>query len=203
MPSINAIGPNSQPPDRVRWWQYLLAILLVLGGLALATWIIRSAVKTFTALPQGTSAAIVTGSATVLVAVVTVLVSRYFERRSNAEQAQRDKRIPVYEDFVKGLLDLIGATRSPEDRKDPSPKDVYEIFARFTEQLLVWGSDDVIREWVTYRNELNNASTDEDNLRNLLRLEDLFLAIRRDLGLRSKSLRRGDLLRLWINDLDD
>jgi hypothetical protein len=188
----------------VRWWQWVLALGLVVVVCGVGYWLIRATVRTYGALSDSAAAAIATASATVLVALVTLMGSRYLEGRANRRQEQQAKRIPVYEKFVAGILDIIGATRAPGDRAEPTPENVYPVFGRFTESLVIWGSDDVIREWVDYRAAIFTApgdATPEEQVKSLLLLEDLFLAIRRDLGLRNKSIRRGDILRLWINDL--
>lgn len=185
-----------------RWWQYILSFALVAGLAALVVWLLVAVVQALRGLPQATSSAMITASATLLVALTTVLVTRYFERRGVRERGQQEKRIPVYEEFVTGMLDLIGATRPPDKRTEPTAETIYPVFARFTERLIVWGSDDVIREWVDLRGAFMTANSDKDNVANLYRLENLFLVIRKDLGLSNNKLQKGDLLRLWINDFE-
>lgn len=196
-----SLGEDRSAARNASWWQVVLSLLLVAGLVAVLVWLVVQAGRGLAGLPQPTSSAIVTASATVLVALASVLVTRYFERRGVREREQQAKRIPVYEEFVTGMLDLIGATRPPEKRGEPTPEETYVVFARFTERLIIWGSDAVIREWVDLRGAFISAESDADNIRNLYRLEELFLVIRRDLGLSDKALQRGDLLRLWINDL--
>lgn len=186
----------------VKWWHTVLALVLVAVGVVSALWIIRAAVRTFLDLDNAVATAIVTVSGTVLVAVLSVLITRAFERRRDRETAQRQKQSPVYEEFIAGVLDLIGATRPPDARGEATVEEVYEIFSKFTERLVVWGSDDVIKAWVNYRYRLMQQGEDsEQAMENMFLMETLFLQIRRDLGLRNKRLRRGDLLRMWINDL--
>lgn len=198
--SVSLDGSQSVA-TKARWWQVALSLALALGLAVLVVWLLIQTARGLAALPQPMSSAIVTASATVLVALASVLVTRYFERRSAREREQQSKRIPVYEEFVTGMLDLIGATRPPVKRSEPTPEETYAVFARFTERLIIWGSDAVVREWVDLRASFLSAETDEDNIQNLFRLEALFLVIRKDLGLSDKALKPGDLLRLWINDL--
>ena len=74
----------------------------------------------------------------------------------------------------------------------------------FMQKLLLWGSDDVVREFVAFQKEaMAQADTEEGvRLASLLALERLMLAMRRDLGHKNKGLNEGDLLRTFINDWD-
>jgi hypothetical protein len=195
---------------KVAWWQFVLVAVLTVGLVLGVVWFVRGSVSTFTHLPSGTATAIVTGSVTFLVAIVGILVSRFLERRSNREREQQEKRVPVYEEFVSGLLELMGATRASsaegesegEAESGTGVQDANAFLARFTERVIIWGSEDVVREWVSFRKANSASNSGQENFENLYRLESLLLVMRRDLGLRNKKLERGDLLRLWINDLD-
>jgi len=81
-------------------------------------------------------------------------------------------------------------------------KKIVEIIGSFTEEILVWGSDEVVKTWVEFRYaNWEEGSDGRASHENLFRLEELFLALRKDLGLKNKKLDKGDLLRLFVNDL--
>jgi hypothetical protein len=74
-------------------------------------------------------------------------------------------------------------------------------FGSLTENVIVWGSDAVLKEFGEFRVASLQTQT-AGPLATLATLEDLMLAIRRDLGYRNSKIERGDLLRLFINDLE-
>lgn len=80
-----------------------------------------------------------------------------------------------------------------------------EFLRGFTQKLLVWGSDEVLREYVSFQKMATlGAETEGMNPRaSLLSLEQLMLAMRKDLGHKNKGLDPGDLLRTFVNDWDD
>jgi hypothetical protein len=129
---------------KAAWWQFVLGALLTVGLVAGVIWLVRGSVSTFAHLPSGTATAIVTGSVTVLVAIGSILASRFLERRSNREREQQEKRVPVYEEFVSGLLELIGATRAStaegegEAESGAGGLDANAFLARFTERVIIW-----------------------------------------------------------------
>jgi hypothetical protein len=74
-----------------------------------------------------------------------------------------------------------------------------DALVRFTQGLIVWGSNDVIRKFGTFR----NVSTKDPDAAALAKsLEDVLLSIRSDLGHSSSGLKRNDLLRLLITDIE-
>ena len=66
---------------------------------------------------------------------------------------------------------------------------------------MVWGSDDVLREFIAYRRFIVNRAEDQP-AEVLFAYENLVATIRSDLGHKNKDLKRGDVLSLFINDID-
>lgn len=76
--------------------------------------------------------------------------------------------------------------------------------AWITEHLVVWGSDDLLLAWNRFRNSSIQAVHNEGPDFNILfEVENLLLAIRKDLGHANKGVNRGKILGLFINDIDD
>jgi hypothetical protein len=65
--------------------------------------------------------------------------------------------------------------------------------------MIVWGSDSVLRAFGEFR--IASLKQPEGLIQLMAALEDLMLAIRKDLGYKNAKIVRGDLLRLFINDL--
>lgn len=78
-----------------------------------------------------------------------------------------------------------------------------EILINFSKKLTLWGSNEVIRKWIEIR-ELNSQSNSNANaIDNLFLLEEVIFLIRKDLGQKNSNLEKGDILRFFINDIDD
>jgi hypothetical protein len=185
-----------------RQWPAVVLGIVSLVLLAAGTYFaLRTVFRTFTSLESGVATAVVTAATTVLVAVVTTFFGRYLEQRQAAQRAQQERRIPVYEDFIKGMLDVMGATVAPKQRQPMTEDRVLQVLAPFTQKVVVWGSDEVLRAWVDFRYRSMASPSQDDPEAVIYGLEDLLLAFRKDLGLSNKRLKRGDLLKLWVNDL--
>lgn len=176
--------------------------------------------------------AILAASGTALISVLSALTVKFFEGQQEIEQGIRDKKIPVYEEFVVFVMRQVmpetpksktesvvqsqgkpprkRSPRSGSDNKDESDREIRRFARSFTAKLILWGTDDVIKEWSTYRRQFvpeqdrvrGSAELDEALERTIFGAEELFKTIRKDLGHGDEKLERGDILGLFINDID-
>jgi len=112
---------------------------------------------------------------------------------------------PVYGGFIATWFKLTEATKDEAAVESAEPIDEVVTFLKdFMQKLLLWGSDDLVREFVVFEKSAVSAADSEGaaNPASLLALERLMLAMRRDLGHKNKGLAEGDLLRTFINDWD-
>ena len=100
---------------------------------------------------------------------------------------------PIYEQLVKTFYD--GATRG-----EAAEDDMLSFFEALAQSLLIWGSAPVIDAFNQWRMAVK---VDAGTPTSLFAFEDLLFAIREDLGNDRKNLGRGDLLRVFVNDIDD
>ena len=139
------------------------------------------------------SAAAVTAMATVIVAVATLTISRHIERRKAIEAEIRTSKIPVYSRLVSGLFTLLQAEAGPQRTAAAEA-----LFRDLTPDLITWSSDDVLVEWSRFRRNVVNLPPEEA----VFALEKVLMAIRRDYGHKGSNVVDGDLLGLFINDID-
>lgn len=162
-----------------------LAILLLL--VAGAGWAAYSSI----AKAPAVVAAVVTGVA----AILALAVQRYYEQRREEDSARREKLAPIYEGIIPKIYGL-AANGGPLDEAE-----LKAYFEDLTQSLLIWGSPGVILAFNGWR---ASVPTDGDpGPSSLLAFEQLLYAIRTDLGIDNGELAPGDLLRVFINDLDD
>ena len=74
-----------------------------------------------------------------------------------------------------------------------------EILKQFNKELTLWGSSKAIQAWGNWRTASSNSSGDP--LQNLFGMEKVMVQLRKDMGMK-RGLRKGDLLRLMVNDID-
>jgi hypothetical protein len=156
----------------------------------------RAAFIGLSTIKSDVSVAIIAAVSGATLSVISLIVTKHLESRTAILQELRVKKIPVYEHLIRIVFSILFAEKL--GKTPPSQEKLMKQFADFTEKLLVWGSDDVIRAYSRFRTAASGSPVDIAAAQ-----EDLFLAIRKDLGHKSKNMPRGMILGLFINDIEE
>ncbi|MCG3088366.1 hypothetical protein [Sporosarcina cyprini] len=179
--------------------QFLTA-LLILTGIGYGIWYIINLIwRAFSDLNDGIVAAIVTATATFLVTLLSIILGKSYERKLLIEKEMRDKKIPVYNEFIEFIFKILNSSKT---NNQLSEKEMTDFVINFTKEILIWGSDDVIFQWSKYRKSALENAMNGSNIDSMFELEKLLIAIRKDTGHKKSKIERGELLRLFINDID-
>jgi hypothetical protein len=157
-----------------------IGFIVAIGLIGLAAWAIYKGIEK--------EPSIVGSLATAMAAVLAVVYGQQRQQRLELENEHRLKLEPVY-------AELIDRLRGAESIETEDP-----FFSDFIGKLLMSGSDRVIKAWV----ELQRTpfTEGEVNIKSMLVAEALIKAIRADLGHSGDGLENGDLLRVYIKDID-
>lgn len=179
-------------------WLGVLLLGGVLAGLFLAAkWLIGS----LAVLDARLSAGLITASATVVVAVVSILVSKHLEVKTTIRARLREKKEPIYKELIDFIFDVTFAQKLGKEM--PSETQMIAVMTKTTRDLVIWGSPDVVKAFSNFKRISQvYAGTPALTTKLMFGVEDLFKAIRKDLGHGDFLLQRGDILRLYINDVD-
>lgn len=144
---------------------------------------------------------IVAASATVIVSLISVLVSKHLERKAQILAHLREKKVPTYEKIINFIFSLTFAEKL--GKKQPTEKEMIKFMAEVTQELVIWGSDEMIDAFYKFRmKSIDNANGAQQEPNEILfTVESLLLAIRKDLGHKNKNMPKGKLLGLFVNDL--
>ena len=179
-----------------------LQTLLGLGLLALLAWVLYLAFSgVFRYLSQVESevaVAIIAASATALVSVMTLVLTKHHETEATIKQELRTRKVPVYEKIIQTLFKINYAEKLQQE--ELSEQELLHFFVETTEQMVIWGSDEML---LAYRKFRMNMVEGADPIDTIFRLEELLLAIRKDLGHKNRGFKRGTVLGLWVNDVDE
>ena len=132
--------------------------------------------------------------------VISLVVTKLYEASKERERLLREHKVEVYEKVITFFLEIIRYPDNPvgeERMKDFMFEDGREMFT--------WGSDKVVKIFCDIRRGavVKHGETEREmGLRLLHRLEDLIFEVRKDLGYKNKDLVRGDILALYINDIN-
>lgn len=173
----------------------VFSILVTIG----CVWLVYSGIRfvwsTLSSVNPSLAVGIIAAGSTIIVSLATVLISKHLEQKALIRNQQREKKIPIYEELLEFLFRVARAAKD-DGKNMPSEKEIADFMFKFTQTLIIWGSDDVVLAFVKFR----DPSRQPSNI--LFAVEDIWSAIRKDLGHSNKGISKGMLLRLIINDMD-
>jgi hypothetical protein len=144
------------------------------------------------------SAALITG----LIAIIaTSLIPRYYQKKMEIESHLRVKKSETHKLLVELLFKILMNGKTDKALKE---KEIIKEMSKFTENLILWGSEDVMKSYIAYRKYFMKRTLGEEmTLESIVKVENLLLVIRKDMGHKNKNLQQGDILSLFINDIDE
>jgi hypothetical protein len=113
-----------------------LLLIAVVGGLGYAIF------RVVTALNSGVAAAVVTASITALVSILSLAFSRRAEQTRAIQEAQREHKRGIYEEFMAFWFGVINAPQLGEE--PPGPMEITRFKATFNQKLILWASEDML-----------------------------------------------------------
>jgi hypothetical protein len=128
---------------------------------------------------------IIAAATTVFVSVVSLIYSKYLEQKASVEQDLRVKKGPMYEKVIESIHAVIMSSKTG---KTIPETELIKMFTEMTQELTIWGSDDVVRQFGNFRSLSVSPKGPMDIL---FTYENLLLAIRKDLGHKNANFQKG------------
>lgn len=177
------------------------AISLVLGFVVfgcigwIVYWAAAQAWHQFTLLDPKVSVGLLTAASTVLVATLTVVLGKYYERKKDIEAHYREKKTQIYDEFLAEFFktfDLDGDDGS-------SAAEMVAFFREWQRKIILWGGQDVLTKYIAWMNNLKQGNATANTL---FMMEEFFLEIRKDLGHSNNKLRKGTFIYLILQNAE-
>jgi hypothetical protein len=130
----------------------------------------------------------------VLVATLTVMLGRYFERKKELDALYRDKKTEIYDDFLRRFFEVFFSGGEGTGEQDLVP-----FFRDFTRKLVLWSGPEVIGAFVAWRSHLAKGVPDAESI---FLTERFLLAVRKDLRHTNTGIRRGIFARMFLRNGD-
>jgi hypothetical protein len=163
------------------------AVVVVLAALGLAVWaFIRAAVD---------EPAIVGSVVTVVGGFLGVQWQQRRVETDRLAQVRRDEIAPTYRELIEWFR-VAGDTDKPTSEQE-------QFFVDLQNKLLLFGPAPVLQAWASGMRTVEAAEEDGDPKKPILAYAGILKAIRADLGHDDNNLATRDLLRVFINDIDE
>lgn len=160
---------------------------------------VRNFINTLSNMDAVVTVALITGSLSFLSVCISSVVSKILEYRQNTKRYLYEKKEEPYSEFIDMVYRIQANTDNEEYNNEGLVDDVYS----FSKKLTLWGSNEVIKKWLEFRELSLNQGDDGDNENNnLIKLEEIIFEIRKDMGQKQRGLKQGDILKFFITDVD-
>jgi len=145
--------------------------------------------------------AIIAGGFTILLSVITLIIGKYYEKKRDIEQSIRVQKLPVYEELITYFINyLIDSKHIDEREKNDS---LVKFLKKQTSKLILWAGPEVLLHWGYFKSSASNLTEEEiESGVILFQFEELLKVIRKDMGQSNAGLKKGDVLRLFVTDID-
>ena len=178
----------------------VLCAIVVLAVIALVLFVIGEFAQllvTLNSMDAAIVVALITGCVSVLAVIVGAILNGYLTYRHKRQEFLRERREKPYRKLVEINFKMLqGAKRNNGYSADEMLTDYLE----FGQELALWGSAKAIRLWNEWRLISQNGTPNTQDL--LFTMEKVLIQLRKDMGQRGL-LSRGDILKIYINDVDN
>lgn len=176
---------------------FQIALGFLVTGLIiwLLIFLVTTAIGYLRTIPKEIAAPLITAAATVIVATITVMVGRYYERKKEIDALYRDKKTEIYDEFLDRFFKQFFG--KDERSTDEVVADLVPFLREFTRKLILWSGPEVIEAFLRWKDHLAKGTPDA---KSLFLTEEFLIAIRKDLRHPGSSLQKGFFARLFLTN---
>ncbi|WP_205043273.1 hypothetical protein [Rhodanobacter glycinis] len=185
-------------PAKILQYVSVALALALLFGTAYLLWVVVTQLLKFLANANpSVSAAVVGAMATVLVGVGGALYTQAQIKRREIEDAHRSRKVEIYKGFLDVVAKVMARTNEKVSLEPISDQALVDFLVEFKTNIILWASPKVINA------QLNFEKVSSSGGNSLIAVDQLYKAIREDIGLSNRSLDKHQLIKMYLSDPDE
>ncbi|PSB54359.1 hypothetical protein C7B77_18375 [Chamaesiphon polymorphus CCALA 037] len=157
-------------------------------------------INSLIAIDARISATILGAMITAIVGLVATIITQIQTKSREIEEAHRGKKVEIYQKFLGTVASLIGGQNKQSTIKQPTEQELIDFMFLHKTEILLWGSPNVIRTQLEFQ---KSNSPDSEYFDKFTAINNVFKAIREDIGLSNDGLNNLELIKLFLKDPDE
>lgn len=137
----------------------------------------------------------------ILIALLGAVITFAGNLNLQIRNEQRPRKVEIYEKVINFFFEVIFSQKSGHKQK--TEQELVNFFIEITPDLILWGSDEVLRTYIEYRQIASNKSLNSDSNASILLFGRLILSMRKDLGHQNNNLKELTILGAFVNDIEN
>lgn len=139
-------------------------------------------------------ASIIGAMATVFAGLAAVIISNKQSKQREIDESHRAKKVEIYKGFLDAVSGIMAKENKNVSKNGLSDQELVDYLVEFKTDLLLWGSPKVIK----YQLQFELLSSNPDKV--FTAVNNLYKAIREDIGLSNKGLNNHELVKMYLSD---
>ena len=179
--------------NKEKWLAFLGFVLI--AGILYGLWMAVSFfISSLASADPKISAAIIGAMTTIFVGIAAVIITQRQIKIREIEEAHREKKVEIYQKFLSTVTSLIAGKNDQVTIKSPTEQELIDYLVEFKTEILLWGSPKVIKAQL----EFERISGSNGNV--FMAVDNLYKAIREDIGLSNSGLNNLELIKIFLKD---
>ena len=174
---------------------HILISLVIVVAAAYGFWhLVSFFARKLAEINPSVSAAIIGSMATVFVGIAAVIITQRQTKARELEEAHRTRKVEIYNNFLTIVTKVLKSMNDQLAAEQVSQTELANSLVDYKREILLWGAPKVIKAQLHYE----AATATGGNM--FLAMDNLYRAIREDIGLNNKGLAEFDLIKLFLKD---
>jgi hypothetical protein len=171
---------------------------IFISGIFYGIWLVISFfINILAAVDPRISAGIIGAMITAFVGLAAMIITQRQIKMREIDESHRTKKVEIYQKFIGTVTSMIAGQNGTLTIKSPTEQELADSLFSYKTEILLWGSPKVIKAQLEFE---RTATLGGNSLKSV---DNLYKAIREDIGLSNAGLNNLEFIKLFLIDPDE
>ncbi|MCZ6802687.1 MAG: hypothetical protein O7D86_01815 [Proteobacteria bacterium] len=172
----------------------ILGLVLLAGACYLGYLVFIEIIEVLSKLKKEVLAALIGAIGTVFVGVAAAIISQKQSKQRDIDESHRPTKVEIYKRYMDAVSGLLAKENENVSKEGMSDQELVDYLVEFKTEILLWGGPKVLKCQL----EFDETSRNGGNI--FVAVDNLYKAIREDIGLSNRGLNNLELVKMYLSD---